>query len=38
MGNDFDKEFIRTAGELGYGSYKFINDIENLSVTINQQL
>ena len=38
MGNDFDKEFIRTAGELGYGSYKFINDIENLSVTISQQL
>jgi len=38
MGNDFDKEFIRTAGEIGYGSYKFINDIENLSVTINQQL
>ena len=38
MGNDFDKEFIRTAGEVGYGSYKFINDIENLSVTISQQL
>ena len=38
MGNDFDKEFIRTAGEIGFGSYKFINDIENLSVTISQQL
>ena len=38
MGNDFDKEFIRTAGEVGYGSYKFINNIENLSVTISQQL
>ena len=38
IGNDFDGDFIRTAGECGFGSYKFINDIENLSVVINEQL
>ena len=38
MGNDFDEDFIRTAGECGFGSYKFIKDIDNLSVVINEQL
>ena len=38
IGNDFDEDFIRTAGEVGFGSYKFINNIDNLSVMINEQL
>ena len=38
IGNDFDQDFIRTAGECGHGSYKFINDIENLNGVINEQL
>ena len=38
IGNDFDQDFIRTAGEVGYGSYKFINNIDNLSTIINEQL
>ena len=38
IGNDFDKDFIRTAGECGFGSYKFIENIENLSIIINEQL
>ena len=38
IGNDFDQDFIRTAGEVGFGSYKFINNIDNLSVIINEQL
>ena len=38
IGNDFDQDFIRTAGECGFGSYKFIENIENLSIIINEQL
>ena len=38
IGNDFDYDFIRTAGECGFGASKFINDIENLSAVINEQL
>ena len=38
IGNGFDPDFIRTAGECGFGSSKFINDIDNLSVVINEQL
>ena len=38
IGNDFDRDFIRTAGECGFGSYKFINDISNLRIEINEQL
>ena len=38
IGNDFDKDFIRTVGDCGFGSYKFINDIRNLNTVINEQL
>ena len=38
IGNGFDQDFITTAAECGFGVSKFINDIENLSVTINEEL
>ena len=38
IGNSFDYDFIRTAGECGHGAFKFINNIENLNVAINEQL
>ena len=38
IGKDYDADFIRTAGECGFGSYRFIEDISNLSVVINKQL
>ena len=38
IGNFFDPDFIRTAAECGFGVSKFINDLDNLSVTINEEL